>query len=472
MIKYALLFQLITIRTAPVAIADQFAVFPAENDGMGGVAIATRDALADPFTNPAKGARLRGTAFFGSPTTYSVSHNAGGGRTLPLSTLATSGAWFGGLMVAIQQIDPSREPTQFFSPPILETTRPVALPSRNFTTADRAHGNTLAWAGVGRRLARGYSLGASASWAGITGIDGVDLLYANSVDIAQRGHALDLRLGLVNDAPDGRSFEALLLMNRFAMTHDVTWLDTFWDPGTQSFASRPRIESNHDQTNVLGAHVAMERPLAQGWRFGALATANRMTHPKIPDYSIQSVPRDPGESWAYNVGVGVSRTTGPARFGLDAIYEPIRTHTWSSTVDNHFTFSNWAMRMGLSQSIDIGGALRRALELQLGLNVRSIGYHLRQLDLAAATGRTQDERWVEWTPTWGLSLRFPDLEIRYRGRSVNGTGRPSTFGGCPQCAFADAVPAGINVLATPSGPLFLQDVTIVTHQISVAVPLR
>src|SRR5829696_7981280 len=78
--------QLIQIKTLPIADGDQWRFFPSANLGLGGVSIALRDSLSDPFDNPAKGSRLndRGHGlFFGSPTSYSLSRNAGGGVTLP-----------------------------------------------------------------------------------------------------------------------------------------------------------------------------------------------------------------------------------------------------------------------------------------------------------------------------------------------------------------------------------------------------
>ena len=50
--------QLIQIKTLPIADGDQWRFFPSANQGLGGVSIALRDSLLDPFDNPAKGARL------------------------------------------------------------------------------------------------------------------------------------------------------------------------------------------------------------------------------------------------------------------------------------------------------------------------------------------------------------------------------------------------------------------------------
>src|SRR5437870_13545771 len=80
--------QLIQIRTVPFAQGDQFSIFPSNNLGMGGVSITVPDTLLDPFTNPAKAARLAGGRFFTAPTVYCLSRDAGGGRTPPPGTIA------------------------------------------------------------------------------------------------------------------------------------------------------------------------------------------------------------------------------------------------------------------------------------------------------------------------------------------------------------------------------------------------
>ncbi|HSL70999.1 MAG TPA: hypothetical protein VK864_12205, partial [Longimicrobiales bacterium] len=106
----------------------------------------------------------------------------------------------------------------------------------------------------------------------------------------------------------------------------------------------------------------------------------------------------------------------------------------------------------------------------LGLAVHSIHYWLDQHDHVQVSDRSHEERWVEWTPTWGLTLRFPELEIRYHGSVTHGTGRP---GGVPIFARAlEDLAVGGNILAAPSGPIDFADVRVTTHQISVSLPIR
>ena len=419
---------------------------------------------------------------------------------MPLAAVAGSGAWFGGLSLALQEVDASRPPTNgdvvLAAPTPLAAfdTAAVPLPLPTIPPRKDAYGNQYAFGMVGKRLpgAR-VTLGASLMWARLTGVDGVDLLYAGSAGLKQFGHTLDVRVGLLKEWTGDRSLEALVLLDRFGMRHDVGYLDPVWDPATQRQILRTRLEHNLDRTNTWGMHVQYQRPLtASGWRIGWLATANRMSHPKLPEYELANVPvipRDPGHSAAYNVGLGLSKASGPATFAIDAIYEPIWSYTWADaaspvvtttgdtipvggkTVENRFRFSNGLFRMGVSREVALP-SLGKALGLQLGIVVQSVHYRLVQYDNVQVAERNLTEGWREWSPTWGLSLRFPDLEIRYRGRATHGTGRPGVQPSGVFFASRDLAVAGNSILVAPSGPLSLTEVRTTTHQISVSLPLR
>jgi hypothetical protein len=486
--------QTIPIQTVPLVPADQFDIFPSYTLALGGVSIALPDTLHDPFVNPAKGARLRAARFFSSPTFYSVSQDAGAGRTLPLGALGKAGSWFGGLALALQQVDASRPPSRSLNTPLpfAATADPSAntvVPSpANLAPAPQSHGNALAFAMIGTTLpGSGLALGGSVSWAKLRALDGVDLLYPGSARVTQYGETVDARLGLLKEWEGDRSFEAMVLHQRFRMTHDVTFLDTFWDPGTQQFFQSARLERNVDFSKRWGAQVKYERPLAAaGWRIGWLATANRTSQPNTPNTDVLSIPQDPGLSNAYELGVGVSRTYGPAVFGMDVVYQPIWSTTWAEastptatlagglipaggrTVENGFHFSNTLFRMGFSH--EVGRSPTKTTAVQLGLVVRSVHYSLTQQDHVAVATRQLVESWVEWTPTWGLSVRAPEFELRYRGRVSHGTDRlvvtPSDG-----IILADARPIG-GFFPPSSIPPTLSGVHVVTHQFSVSFPLR
>lgn len=385
------------------------------------------------------------------------------------------GAWTGVATVALQQLD--------------KGTTPFGPAER---LSDRTAINHYAAASVARPLGTsGWSVGAGAEWAGLDAVDGVNLLYNGSDRVEQAGHMVDARVGVTRDWADGRSLEVLVLHNRFAMTHDVTWRTWTWDPVPRQSRLVERVEQNEDRTNVWGAHAEYERPLASGWRLGYLATANRLSHPKIPNYVVMSIPRDPGTTYAYNLGVGVARTLGAAAFAADVVYEPMWSETWADaerdtagtsggivprgarTVENAFRFSNALVRMGVGRDATLGAAgTGVGLGVRAGLALRSITYRLEQENHLERSRRTQRESWMEWTPTWGLSLRFPEIELRYNGRYTAGVGRP----GVAQNTFAlDAVTSargGGGIIVAPSGPLTLQSAHVISHQVTFALPLR
>ncbi|GBD32651.1 hypothetical protein HRbin33_01624 [bacterium HR33] len=479
--------QLISVKTVPVAQADQFAIYPSRNLAMGGVRIALEDPLLDPFANPAEGSRIAEARFFGTPFLYSVSSDAGGGRTLPVAASAKLEPWFGAFALALQQVDGAVR-NRFG--PVAEFGRllpgDVALP-RDLNA--RSYSNEMAFAMLGRRLPeKRLALGASVFWAGLNAIDGVDLLYAGSFGIKQYGNAMDLRAGLLKDWEEGRTLEILALYNRFRMAHDVFYLDPVWDPNTQLVGWKPRMERNLDWNDIFGLHLEYRRPLsADGWKVGWIATYNRMSHPQIPNYEIMSIPKDPGYSNAFNFGIGISREREKVSFGVDLVYEPIWSRTWADaeapvqgasgivipagqrTVENDFRFSNILFRTGVTR--DLGDAVA----FQLGLALRSIHYWLTQYDNVNLTVRDQVEQWVEWTPTWGLEVRFPELELRYQGRVTNGTGRPGVAPRAGRGGFLEASGPGTvsgTVIVAPSGPLTLAEVKVVTHQVGIAIPIR
>jgi hypothetical protein len=466
--------QLIGVRTVPIAAGDQFGFFPSSNAALGGVGIALPDPLGDPFSNPATGSR-GGSRFFASPTAFGVSQRNGAVRSLPLGGLVVGDRWFAGVAAALQQVVAADQwgVCCFFATDNVRGD-PTFGP-------DRSAANLYAHGLVGRRFGN-TAIGVSASLADLSAVHGVELLYAGTVGIQQFGSAIDLRVGLASDLAGGRSIEATALHRRLSMTHDVTYFEAVLDTATGIWNPVTRVETNLDDTRTSGANLRYRFPVAVGWTVGFVATGNYKDHPKIPNYDLANIPRDPGTTWAWNAGVGVAGVDGPATFAAEVIYEPIRSHTWADaaqatttasggsipvggmTIENHFRFSNAVLRLGMGRAV--GSAT-----FQLGLEVRSINYRLRQRDHVAETQRRQNEDWMEWSPTWGAWVRFAEFELRYVGRLTTGTGRPSvgwTPGGFQRMAEL----ASADFVVAPSGPLSLQDARVVTHQVAVVVPIR
>jgi hypothetical protein len=112
----------------------------------------------------------------------------------------------------------------------------------------------------------------------------------------------------------------------------------------------------------------------------------------------------------------------------------------------------------------------RSATVRLGLQVRSVSYELDQLDLMEVTKRRQEESWMEWTPTVGVSLKLAGLTLHYAGLRTVGTGRPGTR--WEDRAVPEAQFLASDFILAPTGPLTLQDATVTTHQLSLVIPIR
>jgi hypothetical protein len=471
--------QLIPLRTVPVASGDQFVVLPSSTPGMGGVTLAVDDPVGDGWTNPAKGLLIDETVFLGTPTFYGISSGGGGGRSFPIAGLLAGSRVYGGVSLALQQIENGGPDDVFFGGPWLDI-----WPPRRTRIGDSFSRNLYGSAFAGIRLGGRWSVGLGGSASSLDAMDGVDLLYAGSDRIEQSGSTKDVRLGLYHAGARDR-LELLLLHARVDMEHDVTYTDwvTVTDPVWTVLPVR-RVERNEDRVRTWGAHLAWDRSLdAPGWRIGASGTVNRKSHPKIPDYEIQNIPRDPGLTWAYEAAVGFARSSGATTFGLDVAFQPIWSETWQEadtadvrlsggvlqvgdrSIENDFFFTNVMLRSGISHRV--GQAT-----LQGGVEARSYAYTLDQVNHVEQSNREQDEAWMEWTPTLGVALAFSDFELGYALRVTSGTGRPGTD------TFAWGEMAVIDLssradfIVAPSGPLTLQSVTVTTHQLSVRVAVR
>jgi hypothetical protein len=471
--------QTISPRTVPVHMSQQFDILPSDRAAMGGVSIALDDALLDPFVNPAKAIRVKAGLLSVAPFFHSLSNARGSGRTLPLSGVGTSGKWaFGGLF-ALQQLD-------------------RAQLSWNAPLSERTASNQYVTGILARDLGRGFAAGASAYVANLEAEQGVDQLYSGSDRILQNGSAADVRVGLTREWAQGRNFEVMLLRSRFDMTHDVHWPSfTQWlTPNTPTSVAE-RSEHNRDHTTTWGAHTEYSMPVGtDGWRLGWLGTVNRLSHPKIPDYRIldvATVPRDPGHTWAYNAGVGMSRTLRDATFGFDVVLEPMYSSTWAEaardtvtrhgttipqgghTVDNEFRFSNALMRFGFEHMAPPTDSATH-FGFQFGLGLYSIRYRLAQTDLVRDSSRVQNEHWMEWTPTVGFKIRGSGYEVRYALSVTCGAG-----GACMPCALAcrgditvappPAAGSG-GVIAAPTAALRLDGGRVTTQRLTISLRIK
>ena len=462
--------QLIPIRTVPVATGDQFLTTPSANFGMAGLTYAVDDSIADGWSNPAKGALLSESSLLSAPVYYGISDGGGGGFTFPIAGLIKGDRWFGGATAALQEID--------------NATNFRGWPGDGERLSDASTRNLYAGGFVGRRLGSGgWSLGIGVRTARLQALDGVDLLYAGADRIDQSGSIHDLRLGVYRESGRDRA-SAVLVRNSVSMTHDVTYADVAWvQPNLFSPPERVvslTTETNLDRTRTWGLQLAWDRRLrAPGWRIGTSLTANRKSHPKIPNYNIQNIPRDPGNSTAWELGFGIARSLDGTTAGLDVALQPIRSDTWQEaedpvettngttipsggrTIENDFSFLNVRLRVGVAHEFEKVG-------VRLGLEGRSYDYTLEQTNNVNGEYRTQDESWIEWTPAVAAVFRLRGVDLHYGVRLTTGTGHP----GVDRGIVVNSPDSGGDFVVAPEGPLTLADATVHTHQFWVRIPIR
>jgi hypothetical protein len=462
--------QHITLKTVPIPLGEQFQILPSRNLGMGSVRVALDDALLDPFTNPARGAFTDRLRVYVLPTIYGEANNVLSGRSFPVAVSVPGERLFGSVAFAMQQVD---NPDRFNWAPVQND---------ESVFQENASSNIYAQATLGLRLSSATSIGASFFHADLDAVDAVNLLYGRSMAIDQDGTVTDARVGATHDFGLDRTLDVVVLRSSVDMTHDVLYQEWTW-PDPIQWQGSPQVRSwrelNEDRTITWGAHLRYRQPIgSQGTHVGFILSGSTKAHPKIPNYNVVNIPRDPGNTTAFNIGAGISNITPQSAFSMELIYEPGRSHTWAyadtavatpvgvllpgeKTVDNQFRYGNWNVAMGIERDWARAG-------FQLGLRVHQTRYSLDQQNFLTATRRKTDERWVEWAPSWGGVLHLGDFDLRYTGR-FTAKGWPDVgFGG----TVADAVSPGVGVdfIVGPTGPVSLPEFRVTMHRLMVSVP--
>ena len=472
----AALAQEVAVKSIPVATGSQFLLHPSSRASMGSVTIALADALADPYVNPAKGADIRGSYFASTPHFYSIGATSNpqghATRTLPISAMLRSGRFYGGMTLAWQEMV-RREANRccvFFAEPT-DSMVQLTVDESSSTTRNNLYVSVLGGVQISEQL----SIGLSAFRGNLKGIEGVQLLYSQGDDVDQHGRIANYKIGLHQRWNDGRTAELVLQHHRFKMSHAMTAL--VWDD--DEWHTEERLEQ--DETNGVALRLGYTQPMHSGWTAGVRLVGDWKSHPKIPNYDLMQIPRDPGNTGAYNIGVGLSRVVQQTTYAFEVIYEPIRSHTWANaeedilidgepsgvkagdmTVENHFRFHNSRFRMGVhfeGSRFDFG----------LGLDLHLIRYRLEQQDFVRKSRRALNEAWGEWTLTAGLGYRLTGFTIRYLSILTLGTGQPGLAlrGAGP----AEFLSADASFVVAPAGALDLIDARVWTHRISLILPL-
>lgn len=466
-IPWSLGAQFIGIKTLPLASGEQFNLFPSQNESFGGMNIAMTDAWAEAFSNPAKGFSA---GLFFLPAVSTISNNLGGTATVPVAWHFNNKNFLGSVMFSWQRLKgASAGQNRFIGREI------AALPEK---TAEDAQ-NRYIFASLGKSFRDNRWAGISLLYADISAVSGVDILYPNAESVTQKGDMTEVRAALHKKTKD-MEWSVQALYRNFEMLQDVKNKVWLWDTRTQWYVTKSNIVRNLDYTDTWGMHLNYrEKVNGNGLTIGSIFTFNWKTHPKIPNYEIMNIPRDPGNSYAYNLGIGIAREQESSRIGLDFIFEPVWSNTWANaidtietsfgkiypgqkTVENDFTFSNWIVRFGGFKNTGFWG-------FGAGVELYKRNYSLVQQDFVTGVERRQDEGWMQISYNWGISLYFRKFTLAYSGRMITGNGVPFVSGSF--IGVSGRFAAMSDFVVAPGGALNVNEAETVTHKFTLRLPL-
>lgn len=463
--------QIIPLKTVPLATGEQFLIHPSINRTMGGVSLALDDSLSDQYHNPAAGVLVNGIGIFASRLYYAIGLNEGrsggsSGSTFPLGMSFRRGDFFGGLIWARQALSKGDSPGYMGFPRLHSKT--ISQPVEEFA-------NTYTYGMFGFKMpGTSFSAGVSARWSDLNAMEGVQYLYPNASDLWQKGSITEYRAGVRSEWEGERVLEFLFAHQSTDMKHGYNRqpISLPWD-GTM--IPVPRDVTEEDQSNGYALEASYRQSVTKLLHAGAVLAVDIKTYPKIPNYQLMNIPRDPGHSVAWNFGFGLANIGEKSVLGLDIIYEPAVSETWADaaspiitdggrtiaiggrTVENAFDFYNHIIRFGLRSAIhDIG----------IGLSLHRIKYYLRQTDHIQETMRRQKEQWTEVTLSLGFGFDVFGGHVKYLGLFTTGTGRPGVDQPMALGQFDSA-----SFLIAPSGPLTLNEAWTGTHQFSFILSL-
>ncbi len=453
--------QLVPIKTVPLMATEQFAQTPTLSAGMANLRLAREDSLRDPFLNPARGALLNGRYAITGANLSRVEDALGGFFSIPITFLYSDGKRFGGLHVSAQQLRADRyTPIPDFSASILPPNRRRKNVQNGFASGY--------W---GRRLSDRDVLAGSLSLALLSGLSGQEYLFSVPID-RLAGRSISTTLGWLRKSGSSE-LDAVLVYRDISLKTELG--RGYWPAESDNSTER-------ELTRTLGLFLAGRRQVAEGLRAGLSLTANRTWHPKIINYTLMNIPRDPGDTSAFELGAGLMFTGGGgwSKSGIEILFRPALSRTWAEaerdltrddgsilrkgerTVDNRFRIASWVLRLGLEDR-------KPPFTVQIGLEARLFRYRLEQENHITGRIRSQRETWMEWKPSFSLQYDFPAVRVSYVFGAVFGSGIPGVelVGTTAFTAYSDA-----GYLIAPSGRLTLRNAVVLIHRLQITRPLR
>lgn len=426
--------QLIDVRTYPILSDNTVFALPQRYQGMGGVSIGLRDEYLAPFINPATimlssrrfaSAMPRWSSWDyrqqrndqgSSPSSGYTSTNGQSASNLETTVGAvTHNEYFGFAGLINYQSVKSKTLTEYGSTGYPATKSETSFGASNFpffiATSALIPGTPI-------------SVGVAYSAMDLKGFDGVQILYPGSKTIEISGSAQDVRAGVVS--PVGQTMEVELLGGR----------STTSDEQKATYDYSPPL-LNKEDTKTTFAQLTLRAHVTENLQIGFSALGNWTDMPKLPNYPVAGVPRDPGTIVASNIGVGLSWKAAPTvLFAADVILEPIKTDTWveaqadrllpdSTTLPkgsveqrNNYKFWNQLVRAG----VELQAADWFVLRFGSSVHFYSYDYYFKSYVWNQERTRTPQLQWTEATLTGGFTAQWRGLQLSYSLEYLHGRG--------------------------------------------------
>jgi hypothetical protein len=311
----------------------------------------------------------------------------------------------------------------------------------------------------------GLSLGAGISMTHIHGLDGIQFLYPDVQSLQVSGSEFTYRFGITQLMEDS---------SKLSVLGGRMLYETFQHA---SYTGAPSVD-NQDKNHIWFMQAQYRIPLTDGISVGLLAVGNWKEHPKIPDYPITGIPRDPGTTTAYNFGTGIAwRQQSSTTLALEYLIEPIASKTWVEaaqdqmangrvihagevTQRNNYTFVNHLVRFGVEIQPTSWLVVRG------GTSLHYYSYDYEFINLISNTEQHADPQ-LEWTEidiSGGITASFGPLELGYQFNMLTGAGilNPTEWRWGP----ISPLRSSSDFFLPPSSRVQLQPVPAFTHQVS------
>jgi hypothetical protein len=468
--------QIIGVKTYPILVGDAFLPLPSEREAMGGISIALSDRLRDPFINPAEMTDVpqsyatgflrrnrweidqlqsSGNHQIDNPwETTTQTRRYASNVSLPVAIMLTYESIAIGAIGSYQHLISSN---------LERHTQTGAVPVSSESVHRADHYPYSVGAAV-KLPGTGISLGAGISMIHIHGLDGIQFLYPDAQMLQVTGSEFTYRFGITQLMEDS---------SKLSVVGGRMLYETF----QQATYANARPVDNQDKNQTWFADARYRMPLSDGVDIGLQAAGNWKQHPKIPDYPITGIPRDPGTTTAYNFGAGIAwKGESSTTLALEYLIEPVASKTWVEaaqdqmvngrlihasevTQRNNYTFLNHRVRFGAE--------IRPTswLVVRGGSTLHYYSYDYEFINLISNIERHADPQ-MEWTEidlTGGITASIGPLELGYQVSMLTGAG------------ILDRIERGWGPLSLRSSSDFflppnpwvqLQPVPAFTHQVS------